>query len=211
MESEDDTGKSFLRAVFDDRILTVPNLLSFGRLACIPVLLWLLAQEENAAAAVLLGVLGVTDWLDGKIARRWNQVSELGKLLDPAADRLLLIAVVVGGTLAGSVPLWFGLPVMIREPVMFLAVVVLGLLGAKRIDVTWYGKIGTACLLAAFPLLIYGDSTAPLADGARALGYLTGLPGLVLSYWAALLYIPMARTALAEGRAARPQRTDFGP
>lgn len=203
MGAEDDAEKSFLRAVFDDRILTVPNLLSFGRLACIPVLLYLLADDQNAAAAVLLGVLGVTDYLDGKIARRFNQVSELGKLLDPAADRLLLIAVVIGGTIAGNVPLWLAIPVMIREPVMFIAVIILGLLGAKRIDVTWWGKLGTAGLLAAFPLLIYGDSSAPLSDLARLLGYLAGAAGVVLSYWAAILYVPMARRALAEGRAER--------
>jgi cardiolipin synthase (CMP-forming) len=193
--------KSFLRAVFDDRIVTVPNLLSVGRLVCIPLFLYLLlGLDQQAWAALLLAVLGATDYLDGQIARRFDQVSELGKLLDPAADRLLLIAVVIGTAIDGAVPLWFAVPVMIREPTMFIAAVVLGLLGAKRIDVTWYGKLGTAGLMVAFPLLLYGASTAPLADLSRVVGWAAGIPGLALSYWAAILYIPVARRALSEGR-----------
>jgi cardiolipin synthase len=194
--------KSFLRAVFDDRIVTVPNLLSLLRLLAIPLFLYLLFDRDNeAGAAALLGVLGATDWVDGQIARRFNQISELGKLLDPAADRLLLIVVVIAVTVDGAVPLWFGVPVMIREPLMFIAVIALGLLGATRIDVTWYGKLGTAGLMFAFPLLLAGSDTSLTgAELFRALGWVFGIPGLVLSYYATILYIPMARRALAEGR-----------
>lgn len=196
--------KSFLRAVFDDRILTVPNLITVARLACIPLFLYLLFGRDNeVAAAALLAVLGATDWFDGKVARRYNQVSELGKLLDPAADRILLITAVIAITAVGAVPLWFALPIMIREPLMFVAVVALGLMGAKRIDVTWYGKAGTFLLMFAFPLLLVGHSDESFAPAAEVAGWLCGIPGLALSLFATALYIPMARTALVEGRAER--------
>jgi cardiolipin synthase len=199
--------KSFLRAVFDDRIVTVPNLLTLLRLACVPLFLYLLfGLEERVAAAGLLAVLGATDWFDGKVARRYNQISELGKLLDPAADRILLITAVVAITIDGGVPLWFALPIMIREPIMFAAVVALGALGAKRIDVTWFGKAGTFALMVAFPLFLVGNSDASWADAAEVVAWLTGIPGLALSLYATVLYVPMARRALAEGRAERAER-----
>jgi cardiolipin synthase len=201
---DDAAPKSFLRAVFDDRIVTVPNLLTVVRLACVPLFLYLLfGLEEKVAAAGLLAVLGATDWFDGKVARRYDQVSELGKLLDPAADRILLITAVVAITVDGGVPLWFALPIMIREPIMFAAVVALGALGAKRIDVTWFGKAGTFALMVAFPLFLVGNSDASWADAAEVVAWLTGIPGLALSLYATVLYVPMARRALAEGRAER--------
>ena len=196
--------KSFLRAVFDDRIVTVPNLLTLLRLACVPLFLYLLfGLDEKVAAAGLLAVLGATDWFDGKIARRYDQVSELGKLLDPAADRILLITAVIAITIDGGVPLWFAAPIMIREPIMFAAVIALGLLGAKRIDVTWFGKAGTFGLMFAFPLFLVGNSDASWAAEAETAAWLCGIPGLALSLYATVLYVPMARRALAEGRAER--------
>lgn len=202
--STDAAPPSFLRAVLDDRIVTVPNLLTVARLACIPLFVYLLlGRDDQIGAAVLLGVLGATDWFDGKVARRYDQVSELGKLLDPAADRILLVTAAVAITLDGGVPLWLAIPVMVREPLMFLAVVLLGLLGARRIDVTWYGKAGTFALMCAFPLFLLGNSGTSWAPIAEAAGWVCGIPGLALMIWATLLYIPMARRALAEGRAER--------
>lgn len=197
-------SEGMLRAVLDDRLLTAANIVTLSRLLLIPVFLYLLfTMEAPAAAAVVLGVMGATDWFDGKIARRLDQVSELGKILDPAADRLVLIVGVVAVTVDSSVPAWISVPVLVREPIMFIAVPVLALLGARRIDVTWYGKAGTFALMAGIPLLLLGASTVPGAEVARALGYLCSVPGLALSYYAAALYVPMARRALREGRAAR--------
>jgi cardiolipin synthase len=191
--------ESFLVAVFRDRIWTVPNLLSLARLLCVPLFLWLLfGRDDPAWAAILLGVLGATDWFDGYLARRLGQVSEMGKLLDPAADRILLITAVVAITVYGAVPVWFAAPVMIREPLMFAAVVALGMVGAKRIDVTWFGKAGTFALMVAFPLFLLGAADFDGHEVATALAWVCGIPGLVLSYYATLLYIPMARRALVE-------------
>ncbi|MDZ7732419.1 MAG: CDP-alcohol phosphatidyltransferase family protein [Acidimicrobiia bacterium] len=177
----------------------VPNLLSFGRLAAIPVFLWLLfGRDEPAIAAVLLGVLGATDWVDGYVARRLGQVSEMGKLLDPAADRILLITAVVAISVDGATRLWFSVPVMVREPVMFAAVVLLGRAGRRpdRRDVVRQGgNLRAHVRVPAVPPRLRQLRRCRDRHGPRV--GLRGLPGLVLSYYAAVQYLPMARRALA--------------
>jgi cardiolipin synthase (CMP-forming) len=187
-----------------DRILTVPNLVTFARLACLPVYLWLLlARDDRVSAALLLAALGATDWVDGYIARRFNQVSELGKVIDPVADRFLFF-VGIGGILAvGGAPQWFAIVVLVREVIVGATTVAIAALGARRIDVTWFGKAGTFGLMFAFPLFLGGSSDLALADALWALGWLTGVPGLILSLYAAGLYAPMALGALRDGRAQR--------
>lgn len=185
-----------------DRILTVPNAITVVRLCLLPVFLWLLfVQEDRASAAWLLAALGTTDFLDGYIARRFNQVSDLGKVLDPVADRLLFFVGVGGILIDGSVPVWFAGAVLIREALVAGATLALAALGAKRIDVTWYGKAGTFFLMIALPLFLASESTVGWADQAETLAWLAGTPGLVLSWYAALLYVPLARQALRDGRA----------
>jgi cardiolipin synthase len=185
-----------------DRILTVPNVITVVRLAMLPVFLWLLfAQDDRAKAAALLAVLGITDFLDGYIARHFNQVSDLGKVLDPVADRLLFFVGVGGILIDGSVPVWFAVAVLVREALVAGATVALAALGARRIDVTWFGKAYTLLLMIAFPLFLASESTVGWADTARTLAWLAGIPGLVLSWYSAALYVPRARVALAEARA----------
>src|SRR5207302_10946930 len=121
----------------ESRVLTVPTLLSLVRLACVPLFLWLLFGPDpprRAAAAYLLGALGATDWVDGFIARRFHQVSTLGKVLDPTADRILLGVGIVAIMVDGSVPIWLGTIVIVREVLVSIAVVVLAALGARLID-----------------------------------------------------------------------------
>jgi cardiolipin synthase len=191
-----DTGAS------GTRIITLPNLITLARLSCLPLFLWLLfGLEHRAAAAWLLAVLGITDWVDGYLARRMDQVSNVGKVLDPVADRLLFIVGAGGIVVDGSVPVWFAAIVLVREILVGGATLVLAALGARRIDVTWFGKAGTFLLMMAFPLFLASHSTLGWADTARVLAWLTGIPGLVLSLYAAALYVPLARRALAEGRA----------
>jgi cardiolipin synthase len=183
-------------------ILTLPNLVTLVRLSCLPVFLWLLfGLEDRAAAAWLLAALGATDWVDGYLARHLHQESELGKVLDPVADRLLFLVGAGGILVDGSVPVWFAVVVLIRETLVGGATLVLAALGARRIDVTWFGKAGTFGLMMAFPLFLASHSDLSWADTAGVLAWLTGIPGLVLSLYAAALYVPLARTALAEGRA----------
>ena len=187
-----------------DRILTAPNLITLVRLLCIPVFLWLLfSQHRQTAAAALLAVLGATDWIDGFVARRYHQVSSLGKVLDPTADRILVGTAVISVMVYGAVPLWFGLATIAREVLVSAMVVLLAVLGASRIDVLWVGKAGTFGLMFAYPAFLLGDGTASWQEPVRVVAWVTGLTGLALAWWAAASYVGPARRALRDGRAAR--------
>jgi cardiolipin synthase len=189
------------------RVLTLPNIVTIVRLSCLPLFLWLLfAHEDRAAAAWLLAALGATDWVDGYLARHMHQVSELGKILDPVADRLLFLVGAGGIMIDGSVPLWFAITVLVREVLVGATTLVLAALGARRIDVTWFGKAGTFGLMIAFPLFLASHSDLSWADTAGVLAWVAGIPGLALSLYAAVLYVPLARRALVDGRADRATR-----
>jgi cardiolipin synthase len=190
----------------DRGVWTIPNLISVLRLAGIPVFLWLLLGEDRPiAAGVLFAVLGATDWVDGYIARHFDQGSEIGKILDPVSDRIMLIAGALGLVISGDVPLWVGIVVLFREAALSVVTLVLAAAGARRIDVQWVGKAGTLALMFAFPLFVLVAELDPSAgrDVIEVVTWLFTIGGLVLSYYAAALYIPMARDALREGRAAR--------
>ena len=187
------------RRTGEERILTVPNAITTVRLLAIPVFVWLLFGRDNrAAAAALLAVLGATDWVDGFVARRYNQVSEVGKILDPVADRLLLAVAVVSILIDGSVPVLVAVLTMVRESLVAVAAVVLAAMGAKRIDVTLIGKAGTFCLLASFPLFLASASTLSWRATAEVLAWIFVIPGLVLGYVSLAGYVPLARRALAQ-------------
>ena len=199
----------------ENRIVTIPNVVTLLRLACLPWYWYLLvSQDQRAQAALLLAVLGATDWIDGYVARRFHQVSNLGKILDPIADRLLFFVGIVGIIVVGGAPVWFCWSVLGRELVVAIAAVVLALLGAKRIDVTWFGKAGTFCLMFAFPLFLAGSSSLSSAPIFEAFAWMCGIPGLVLSYYAAVMYVPIGLRSLREGRMARvtdPTPDSFAP
>ncbi len=187
-----------------DRVLTAPNVITLVRLLCIPVFIWLLfGLHRQTASAVLLALLGATDWVDGFVARRYHQVSTLGKVLDPTADRLLVGTAVISVMVYGAVPLWFGLATIVREVLVSAIVVLLAVLGAARIDVLWVGKAGTFGLMFAYPAFLLGDGTATWQEPVRAIAWVTGLIGLALAWWAAASYVGPARRALRAGRAAR--------
>ena len=183
-------------------VLTIPNLVSIVRLCCIPLFLYLLFGRENrAAAAYLLGALGATDWIDGYIARHFDQVSTVGKVLDPTADRILLGVAIVAIMIDGSIPLWIGVLTIVREVLVSGAVVVLAVLGARRIDVTWAGKAGTFALMFAVPLFLGSHADNLGWEGlAGFLAWVFVIPGIVLSWYAAITYVPIALEAFREGR-----------
>jgi cardiolipin synthase (CMP-forming) len=194
------------RATGEDRVLTLPNAFTVVRLLCIPIFLWLLFghhPHDRYPAALLLAVLGATDWVDGYLARHLHQVSTLGKVLDPTADRMLLGVSMLAILIDGSVPLWFGVIVIGREALVGGSVVLLAAAGARRMDVQWAGKAGTAGMMLAFPLFLAGHSTVGWHHLAETLAWCCAIPGLVFSLYAAVTYVPMARRALTEGRQAR--------
>ncbi|HZN16525.1 MAG TPA: CDP-alcohol phosphatidyltransferase family protein [Acidimicrobiales bacterium] len=188
-------------AAGDDKVLTIPNVISIVRLLCIPLFVWLLfARDDRASAAWLLAALGATDWVDGYIARHFNQISTLGKVLDPTADRVLLLTAALSLIIDHDVPVWLAVAVLVREALVSIAVLALAAAGARRIDVQWAGKAGTLALMIALPLFLASHSTLGWHRGAGITAWLFALPGLVLGWYAAVTYVPLARRALREGR-----------
>jgi len=189
-----------------DRILTAPNVITMVRLLCIPLYLWLLfGAHHQIAAAVLLALLGATDWVDGFVARRYGQVSTFGKVLDPVADRVLVLTAVITIMVHGAVPVWFGVATLARELVVSIAVLSLASMGAARIDVLWVGKAGTFALMTAYPLFLVSHGPATWQTVLHVIAWVVGLLGLALAWVAAASYVPVARKALADGR--RPNST----
>ncbi len=186
-----------------DRIWTLPNLVTLIRLLCLPLFLYLLFGVENrVAAAVLLGGLGATDWVDGYLARRLDQTSEFGRVFDPTVDRILFIVALTAIVIDGSIPVWFAVAVLAREILVgAMMVVATVFLGVEPVAVTWWGKTATFLLMFAVPSFLLGASDLGWAGMFQFLGYALGIPGLLLSVWTGFAYIPMVRAGLAESRA----------
>jgi cardiolipin synthase (CMP-forming) len=182
-----------------DRIFTWPNVLSAARLAGVPVFLWLVIGPRTATtdiiAAGLLGFAGFSDWLDGKLARAFDQVSRLGQLLDPLADRLYIAATIVALAVRGIIPWWlFGI-ILAREVCVALAL--FGVLRRRTnydaLSVSFVGKAATACLMYAFPLLFLGAHGGVAAEVVRVFGWAFAIWGVALYWWAAFLYLAQIR------------------
>jgi cardiolipin synthase (CMP-forming) len=187
-----------------DRIATVPNLITAVRLACIPVFCWLLfGAHLQTAAAVLLAVLGATDFADGFAARRWHQVSTVGKILDPTADRILVLTAIISVVVYGAVPVWFAVATLVREVLVSVTVLILAALGAERIDVLWVGKAGTFGLMFAYPTFLLAHGSAGWQQPIEILAWVVAVPALILAWVAAFAYVPVAKRALLAGRSAR--------
>ena len=173
----------------DDRIITIPNALSFLRLLLVPVFLWLvLGPEKDELALLVLMASGVTDYLDGKLARDLGQVSKIGAILDPVADRLYILAVVVGLGLRDIIPWWPAIILPLRDVFLFALVPFLRTRGYSSLPVHFLGKAATAALLYAFPLLLLGDGSGTVADLANVFGWAFTIWGVGLYWWAGILY-----------------------
>ncbi len=179
------------------RVWTLPNLLSVVRLAGVPVFLWLvLGPEADGWALALLAVSGVTDFLDGYLARRLHQTSTLGQILDPVADRLYILAVVVGLALRDVIPWWAALSLPLRDLLLWGLVPLLRTRGYSALPVHFLGKAATFNLLYAFPLLLLGDGEGTVATLADVFGWAFALWGIGLYWWAGILYAWQVRTLL---------------
>jgi cardiolipin synthase (CMP-forming) len=182
------------------RVWTIPNALSVARLAGVPVFLWLvLGLKANIWAVVLLFAAAASDWLDGKIARAWHQESRLGQMLDPAADRLYIGAMLIALAIRGIIPWWLVGVLIGREVVLALALVWLRSAGYGPLQVSFIGKGATLCLFYAFPLLLLGAYSGPAALVARVIGWAFVIWGTALYWWAAGLYLTQVQR-LASGR-----------
>ncbi len=207
--SENVNNAGVEKIAIKDQLFTVPNLLSILRLFMLAGFLILLGKyNDRVAATVVLAVAGVTDFLDGYIARHFNQVTELGKILDPSADRILVTGAMIGAITSHSIPLVLAVIILFRELIMMVSTVLLAILGAKRIDVVWVGKAGTFGLMTAIPGFILSSVSAGhhvylWQSVIRDATWIAVIPSLVLSYLATLTYIPKAVTAFKEGRRER--------
>lgn len=182
-----------------DRVITIPNLITAGRLACLPVFVYLLAQPQRRdllAAGFFLGGLGFTDTLDGYIARRFHQVSRIGKVADPLVDRLLVTSAAVGAAWVRAMPWWLLALVLARELLMLVGGVVLALRGLRQLDVTRAGKAGALGMMAALPWFLIGHSHFRLHSEFTAAAWVAAAFGLGLAWLAALGYVPQARRQL---------------
>lgn len=202
------------------RILTIPNAISVARLAGVPVFLWLVLGLRTTAgdwwAVGLLIASGVSDWLDGKIARALNQQSRLGQMLDPAADRLYVVATVIALAIRAIIPWWLVALLGAREVLMAVVLSALRRRGWAALQVSFVGKAATLCLLYAFPLLFLGSHVAGYAETARVAGWTFVIWGSALYWCAALLYVVQARRLLGADApgpsgARVPASRDTGP
>ncbi|MDG4858195.1 CDP-alcohol phosphatidyltransferase family protein [Streptomyces sp. T-3] len=184
-----------------DRVLTIPNILSMARLVGVPLFLWLILRpvfegpEANSDGWALLVLMlsGISDYLDGKLARRWNQISNLGRLLDPAADRLYILSTLVGLTWREILPLWLTGLLVARELLLLVMVGILRRHGYPPPQVNFLGKAATFNLMYAFPLLLLSDASWWISTPAAIFGWAFAGWGTTLYWWAGILYVVQVR------------------
>ena len=188
------------------RVLTVPNLISLLRILAVPVFTWAVVVERSPYAInLILMVIGLSDFLDGWIARRFDQVSEVGKLLDPIGDRLALGTALSLYLYKGWIPVWLGLLLIVREVAVSGGAIVLAALGLPRLEVTFIGKLATLLLMFGVPWFTIASSDYSWSVTARVVAYSFCVPGAVFSYVAAGQYAQAARRAWA-GRTGVPSK-----
>jgi len=186
-----------------DRVWTIPNLLSMLRLLGVPLFLWLvLGPKADWWALGVLAFAGLSDWLDGKIARAWNQTSRLGAVLDPMADRLYIFAALLGLAVRDAVPWWLMAVLVLRDLLMVGALPVLRHYGYGPLPVNFAGKAATLCLLYSFPLLFVAGYGGVLGDIARIVGWAFAIWGTAIYWWAGLLYAVQGLRLIRQARRA---------
>jgi len=178
-------------------MLTIPNLISVVRLALVPVFVWLLASaDEPVWAGIILGVIGSTDWIDGYLARRLNQVSEVGKILDPLADRIAVVTAVIAGLVTGYLPAWFAWVLIVREALVGIGALVVAVQGHTSLAVRKLGKLATLLLYTSVAWFFVGAGWKP----ALIVAWITGIPGVVFYYVVGVQYAGDAISAIKARR-----------
>jgi cardiolipin synthase (CMP-forming) len=181
------------------QVLTLPNILTIIRLAGVPLFLWLLlVPQADGWAALVLVASGITDYLDGYLARRLGQISKVGAILDPVADRLYILSTVLGLAWRDIIPWWLAVLLPARDVLLWGLVPFLRTRGYSALPVHFLGKAATANLLYAFPLLLLGHGTGALALLARVFGWAFAMWGTGLYWWAGLLYAWQVRRLMAD-------------
>lgn len=185
-----------------DRVLTIPNVISFVRLLMVPVVLVLILTGRDVAAVVVLVCSGASDWFDGVIARRFNQMSRLGRFLDPAADRLFIAVTLIGMAVRGLLPWWLVAVIFLRDAVVGVLLPFMVRRGYPGFPVHLAGKAGTFALMYAFPLLLLANVDGVLGDVAWVVGWAAALWGVFLYWCAGALYVDQFRRIVTTGSTA---------
>jgi cardiolipin synthase len=188
-----------------DAIWTVPNLFTFARLLCVPWFAWMVhGADARYGAAVLMAVLGATDWIDGYLARLLGQQSKFGRVFDPSVDRLFFLVALVSMLLIDAAPAWFLIAVFAREALVTVAALYLGARGLRTVQVSWWGKCATFGLLFALPLFLAASSEPSGESVYRALAWIIAVPSLALSWYSAAGYLPLLRVSPKASPPAQP-------
>ncbi len=190
------------------RVVTVPNALSVVRLVLIPVFLWLLGAGEYAWALVVIVVSSVTDFVDGFVARRFNQITRIGQVLDPAVDRLFIFSTLIGLAWQGFLPWWLVILIVLRDVGIVLLGPVLATHGYGPLPVHHLGKVATFSLLFALPTLVLGAAFPVVAAVSDPVGWALALWGAFLYWWAGALYLRQTIRLVREERVAQRASSD---
>ena len=182
------------------RVLTVPNLISAIRIALIPLFVALILDHETTTMGLILfGVVVATDWVDGAIARRTGQVSELGAILDPVADRLAIAAGLIALAIRGVFPWWAAGAILARDAAVLVVGIVVLVRGDLHVEVRWIGKIATFSLMTAIPFVSWGALELPLAAAATVIGWAAYAVGIIEYYVAGSVYLRDVRRGSYRG------------
>ena len=179
-------------ALLSDRVFTIPNLLSFLRLLLVPVFLVLIILGHDGWALIVLIFSSISDFFDGVIARRFNQQSRLGQLLDPAADRLFIFAALIGLCIRGILPWWLVAIIVGRDVMLAVLGIVLANVGFGPLPVHHLGKVGTLCLFYALPILMLGHAFPQLQVWTNPVGWAFAIWGAFLYWWGGIIYLTEA-------------------
>jgi len=198
------------RRTGEDRVVTLPNALSVFRILLVPVFLILLVQGQDLLALATLGFSGVTDLLDGWIARRFDQMTKLGRQLDPAADRLYILAALIGLAARGLIPWWLLVVVFARDLLLVGLAVALHRSGTGVLPVIRVGKWGTALLFIGLPVLMLGQAFPAVAMIAAPLGWVSVIAGATLYWWAGILYLLQTVRISGDARSKQRERAGSG-
>lgn len=193
-------ASSSKRSLLNGEVLNIPNALSLLRIALVPVFLWLLLHEMFLSAIFVLAIAGLTDFLDGFLARKLNQMTKLGKMLDPVADRLYIFATLLALSITGYVPWWLAGLVILRDVLMLMSLPVLASVGYRSLPVHYLGKASTFALLYSFPLLLMGQIFTTAAFIITPLAWAFALWGVGLYWWSGFVYLWQLILLLREQR-----------
>ena len=176
-------------SLLNGEVVNIPNLLSFLRIALVPVFLWFLLSEMFLSAIFVLMVAGVTDFLDGYLARKLNQMTKLGKVLDPVADRLYIFSTLLALSVTGNIPWWLAALVILRDLLMLISLPALASLGYATLPVHFLGKASTFALLYSFPLLLMAKIFIEAQFILLPLAWAFALWGVALYWWSGFVYL----------------------